>query len=776
VADTESGPKAPTRPRLGRVTEPGRPDTRRLRLDTTAAFAGTDSSALDAIEQSLRTVELDADAVLVRQGDAADLVYIVLEGQLTIALESGRPGGDQLLGEVGPGDVVGELAVLSGTRRTATVRTHTPAVLGAIARHDLLRVTAAHPELVERLLASSLRRLRRSQLAAYLAMMFGPLDASLLAELEPRIDWLRLRGGETLFRPGDAGDAGYVVLAGRLRVIGPADRRREVQVEEIGRGQPIGMTSLLTGRPRTSTVVAIRDTDLARISAETLRWFTQRHPAASVPIMAELADRLERAAVAPLASTDRAATFAVLGHSGVDTAVVAARLAATIAGFGRSIVVGSADASALLPVERPDTAADGTEAIWLPLHHWLDEREAANDFVIYASDPTMTAWTEQCLRQADHVVIVADATEDPAPNEVERRLDGRWDPSAAPRRTLVLLQPDDLVEPRDTVRWLRARTVDQHLHMRRNSVDDLARVGRLLAGRAISLVLGGGGARGYAHIGVARGIEEAGIPIDIVGGTSMGALIGAGIARGWTADELETNFSRSTRRLFDPTPPFVSLMTGHRIWHAIDDNFHGIDVEDLWLPFFCVSTNLTQAAPLVHRSGPLSRAIRASSSLPGILPPVYAEGDLLVDGGLLDTLPVGVMRQLNGGGRVIAVDVAPPVDVAATRDFGNHLSGWRLLRDRLLHPRTPRGVPGIFELLSRTVAVPGLFLERHLKTAPADLLLQPPVDRWDTLDLRRVRPIAAAGYRFAREPLQAWWAAQQPPRPPVTGDVTPPRP
>jgi predicted acylesterase/phospholipase RssA len=205
----------------------------------------------------------------------------------------------------------------------------------------------------------------------------------------------------------------------------------------------------------------------------------------------------------------------------------------------------------------------------------------------------------------------------------------------------------------------------------------------------------------------------------------------------------------------------VSLMSGRRIWKAIDDTYHGIDIEDLWLPFFCVSTNLTRAVPAIHRSGPLSRAIRASASLPGILPPVYAGGDLLVDGGLLDTLPVGVMRQLNGGGRVIAADVAPPVDVAATQDYGNHLSGWRLLRDRIRHPRTPRGIPGIFELLSRTVAVPGLFLERHLKSAPPDLLLQPPVEAWDTLDFARVQPIAEAGYRFAAEPVRNWWAKER---------------
>lgn len=725
----------------------------------------------------MERVDLDADQVLVRQGDTADRVYLVLDGHLTIALESGRPGRDQLLGEVGPGDVVGELAVLSGTRRTATVRTRTPAVLAAIYRDDLLQVTADHPVLVERLLSSSLRRLRRSQLAAYLTMMFGPLDASLLAELEPRIEWLRIRGGETLFRPGDAGDAGYVVLAGRLRVIGPADRRREAAIEEIGRGQPIGMTSLLTGRPRTSTVVAIRDTDLARIPAATLRWFTERNPAASVPIMAELADRLERAAVAPLTSTDRAATFAIIGHRAEDAGAFAGRLARLIGAYGRVTVLTSADAASLLPGGQAGllegSVDGGTEAVWLPVHHWLDEREAANDFVVFVGDGRLTPWTDLCLRQADHVVVVADATADPEPAEVERGLDGRWAPSAAPHRTLVLVQPDDLDEPRGTARWLGPRTVDQHLHVRRGSEDDLARASRLLTGRGISLVLGGGGARGYAHIGVVRGIHEAGIPIDMVGGTSMGALIGAGVARRWAPDRLETTFIRSTRRLFDPTPPFVSLMSGDRIWHAIDDTYHGVDIEDLWLPFFCVSTNLTQAAPVVHRSGSLSRAIRASSSLPGILPPVHVDGDLLVDGGLLDTLPVGVMRQLNGGGRVIAVDVAPPVDVGARRDFGNHLSGWRLLRERIVHPRTPRGIPGIFELLSRTVAVPGLYLERHLKTAPADLLLRPPVDRWDTLDLRRVRPIAAAGYQFARQPLEDWWAQERPA--PTASDTPAPR-
>lgn len=742
------------------MPEDGRLSASEGPLAAASALSGADPAAVAELERVLERMDLEPGAVLVRQGDTADRVYIVLEGGLAITLESGRSGGEQVLGDVGPGDVVGELAVLSGTRRTATVRAATKAVVGAIGRAELLRVTADHPSLVERLLASSLRRLRRSQLAAYLTMLFGPLDPDLLREVEERVDWVRIPGGQTLFRPGDPGDAAYIVLAGRLRVIGPADRRRQATIEEIGRGQPIGMTALLTGRPRTSTVVAIRDTDLARLSAATIRWFTERHPPASVPIMAELADRLERASVAPLVSGDRAATLTVIGHRGADTAAFVEELAAAMAPFGRHLVLTARDAGRLLP-DRDAGDEGASSPAWLPLHHWLDEREAANDFVIYLADADLTPWTDQCLRQADHVVVLADSTADPVPDLIESRLHGRWEPSAAPRRTLVLLQPPETSEPRGTRRWLEPRQLDHHLHLRRGDSADTARAGRFFAGRAISLVLGGGGARGYAHIGVVRAIHEAGIPIDMVGGTSMGALIGAGVARRWTPDELETNFTRSTRRLFDPTPPIVSLMSGRRIWRSIDDNFHGPDMEDTWLPFFCVSSNLTRAEPVIHRTGSLTRAIRASASLPGILPPVYAGGDLLVDGGLLDTLPIGVMRQLNGGGPVIAVDVAPPVDVLAGEDFGDHLSGWRLLWDRIRHPRTRRALPGIVELLSRTVAVPGLYLERQRKVAPADLLLQPPVDRWDTLDLGRVRPIARAGYEYAAEPLRQWWAERQ---------------
>jgi predicted acylesterase/phospholipase RssA/CRP-like cAMP-binding protein len=724
------------------VVERVRLSTRDLEVASNGVLAGLSQDAVGAIGAVMTLREIPAGDVLVREGEAADALYVLLDGRLAISLGDGG----QQLGELEPGAVVGEVAVLSGTLRTATATATTAVRVGVIERADLATLTAEHPEIVDRLLTSSVQRLRRSELAAYLSGLFGAMPPQLFDALVGRMQFERYSGGNVLFRPGDPSDAAYIVLSGRLRVITTPSHRGAGRIEEIGRRQPIGWAGLLTRRPRNQTVVAIRDSEVARLDGALVAWFTTTVPQAGIPIMAELADRMERAATAPLYSADRAATFAVIASPGVDGAGFASSLAGSLALHGRVLVVGSGDVH------------------WIgggiPPHHYLDEREASNDFVVYVTDPERSPWTEQCLRQADHILVVGDATGDPAPGPVEASLSGRWSEAGAPRRTLVLLQDPAVEEPRGTGAWLDPREVDQHLHIRRGNEADLARAARLLSGRAVTLVLGGGGARGYAHIGVIRAMEELGIPIDMVAGTSMGAIVGAVVARGRDARRIEAGFAH-LGRLLDVTLPLVSISSGVRINRALVSTHGDVQIEDTWLPFFCVSTNITQALPVIHRRGSLARALRASSSLPGILPPVYDGGSLLIDGGLLDTLPVGVMHSLNGGGRVIAVDVSPPVDVGAGEAFPEHLSGWRVLWNRLRRRGERRSLPGIGELLQRTVAVPGLFLRGQLPTRSADLLIQPQLGRWGMLDLDRVRPIAEAGYAASLEPLREWWAGQQ---------------
>jgi predicted acylesterase/phospholipase RssA/CRP-like cAMP-binding protein len=708
-------------------------------------------ATLDAVAGAMERLDLAPGTILVRQGDPAASLFLVLDGRLASAVRADDDPTEHELGTSGPGDVIGEVAVLTGTQRTATVRSTTPSVVAALAAEELWRLAADHPDLIDRLLATSVRRLRRGQFATYLATLLGPLDAGRLDAVEPRIGWTTLRGGEVLFRPDDPADALFVVLAGRLRVIQADEDQAATSSVDIGRGTPIGLTAVLTARPHRATVVAVRDTELARIDRPTLRWLTETYPVAGFALMERLAEQSDAAPTAPDRTQGGAATFALVGHRGVDAPTFARRLGATLAQHGRTLVVTAQDAATI-----------GATAISrVPLHHWLQEREAAHDFVVYVTEAAPSPWTDQCLRQADHVLIVADATNDPAPDGLEGGLAGRWDAASAPRRTLLLLQPAGLAEPRGTARWLRPRSVDQHLHLRDGDDADLRRVGRLLAGQGISLVLGGGGARGYAHIGVIRAMERLGIPIDMVGGTSSGAIAGAAVARGWSADRMEQTMTRFGRRLLDPTLPLVSIASGGRLWRALDESFgDGLGIEDLWLPFFSVATDLTSASSVVHRTGPLARALRASLSLPGILPPVSMDGHLLIDGGLLDNLPIGVMRRLNGGSRIIAVDVSPTTDMFAPGELQHAISGWRVLAGRIRHPRTPPAVPGIVETLSRTVAVAGLRLEREQRGDAPDLLLQPPVAPFGSLDFANVKVIADVGYQPSLDALRGWWSSQ----------------
>jgi predicted acylesterase/phospholipase RssA len=277
----------------------------------------------------------------------------------------------------------------------------------------------------------------------------------------------------------------------------------------------------------------------------------------------------------------------------------------------------------------------------------------------------------------------------------------------------------------------------------------------------VGVVLGGGGARGFAHLGVLRALAEAGVPIDWVGGTSIGAVVAALAARRLAPDASLALCRERFASLRDPTFPLVSLLAGRRIRDQLDLAFGAAAIEDLPLPYLCVSTNLSRATQTVHERGPLVRAIRASVSLPGILPPVSLGTDLHVDGALVNNLPIDVMATKPEIGTVIAVDVSPEVEMRAPANFQSELSGWRVLWQRL-GPRASRiELPTIMNVLTRSALVASIYSarERHAAEA-ASLYLRVPVTDLRLLAFERVDEIARRGYESTREAIHAWWAEQ----------------
>ena len=290
---------------------------------------------------------------------------------------------------------------------------------------------------------------------------------------------------------------------------------------------------------------------------------------------------------------------------------------------------------------------------------------------------------------------------------------------------------------------------------------DVERLARRLTGKSVGLVLSGGGARGFAHIGVIQALEEAGIPIDRLGGTSMGAVIAAQYAAGLDPPAmLELNRVWQERNpLWDLTLPLIALVSGRTGLRILERMFGDRRIEDLWLDFFCCSTNLTRSELSVHRDGPLARWVRASISIPGIAPPLRIEnGDLLVDGGVLNNLPADVMRLL-GSGRTIAVDVALPGDLIMDPHDGDMPSPWQMLRSYL--PAAGGGItartPSIFAILERTTLVASLSLSQRL-SREVDLYVSPPVGTFGSFEWGALDRIVAAGLEFGRERIAQWQA------------------
>ncbi len=707
-------------------------------------------AALAELARRARGVRVFAGELLVRAGDPAASVFALLRGRMQAEGEGGS-----VLAELGPGSLVGEVTLLAGGHRSADVRALEDSELLEIDAEPLRDALEAHPEALRRLAAEARARLLRSQLVRRLTQLVGSLDPESLARLESEIEWRALGGGECLFRSGDPASGAYVLVSGRLRVSLP-EAGGERAIGELVPGEMVGELALLTGEPRTATVTAIRDSELAHVSEATFLRLIASRPTALRQVGRYVVERMRREGGARRAARQQIRALALVpASSRLDLQSFARQLARALGGFGkvRWLSAGHVDAE----LGRPGIAnASGDHPAAIRLTHWLDELEVAHDFLIYQADAEGSAWSERSLRQADHVLLVADSSEPAAPFD---HPGGK----ALADRSLALLHPTQATSYLESARWLDALGVTELHHVRAERSEDFERLARTLTGRALSLVLGGGGARGFAHIGVVRALEELRLPIDLVGGTSMGAIIAGGVAMGLRSAEMLEVCRRLFARIFDPTLPLVALLAGRRIREALESGFGAREIEDLPIPFFCVSTNLSRARETIHARGRLARAVRASISLPGILPPVAAEGDVLVDGGLLNNLPVDVMARRARGGRVIAVDVTPEEDRASFEgELEESVSGWRLLAQRM-NPflRGPQAVPHIASVLMRSTVVASLSRGRE-QAESASLYLRIPATDWRLLDFRSIDAIAERGYAETLERLRGWSAALSP--------------
>ncbi len=556
---------------------------------------------------------------------------------------------------------------------------------------------------------------------------FGHLEEDILEQLAVRCRPCILARGQVLFRQGDEGDSVYVVVYGRLSIW----HDRAGRLGDVLAGEYLGEMAVLRGETRSATVRADRDSSLLQLCRADFLELLRRSPESALKLALSNIERLAERQRGKPPSAERSLTLVPLGtveHG----AEIAERLTAELQNYGPWRIVGPNT----LQEELGDPDPDGAGGV-----EWLNRLEAEHRLV-YLADPQLTPWTRRCLRQADSLLLLAQGNQARAPGPAE----AFWQQLGGGPPHLLLQHSQ--ARPGGSAAWLGDRQAQIH-HLGPATAADLARVARLLMRQARVLVLGGGGARGMAHLGVLRALHERGLPVDACGGTSMGALVAVLYALHGEPEGVRRDLRRmflERGSLFDFGFPLVSLVRARRLRRALEEVLGELDMVDLRLPCFTVCADLSAARPVVHTRGALGRAVAASMAIPGVVPPVVEGGHLFVDGAVLDNLPVAHARSL-GWGSVWAVSV----------DVGTELlvEGQPYQRPLLtqlfeqIHPwRRRSAAPNLLHILVRSAT---LGRDRSLVDAgqSADVLIHPDVSGYGMFDWHRLEELAEAGYRAA---------------------------
>ena len=550
-----------------------------------------------------------------------------------------------------------------------------------------------------------------------------PLDsalAQLFTEERAQGDaaWFSLPGGSVLFEAGEPADQLYFLRAGRLGVFRIEEGHEPQFLGVIRPGEPAGEMAMIAGAPHSAQVVALRDSEIFALPRAAFFDACET----DTRVMTELA-RLMILRTRQNAQGRGPGEPSVFGFVAAGEGMVVRPLVDRIAravgrlGYGVTVV--------------------GVEAMHAPTQ-WFSDVERAHDFVLYVAEAGDLGWRQIVARQVDRLFPVCRGDRAPPPTA---HAYPRTSVQAQQLVDLMLVQPAKRDRPRGSEAWIEATRPARTFQIRRDDAGDVRRVARVLTSQSVGLVLSGGGARAYAHVGAVRALRERGVPIDFVGGASMGAIVAAGVAMGWDDAELERRIREAfvnTSPLDDIALPLLAMTHGIKVGERLAHHFGDTEISDLWLPFFCVSSNLTTGTYHLHRRGRLRDALRATIALPGVLPPATDGQNVLVDGAVMKNFPADIMRTSHRG-PIIGIDVTRGRSITAA-DVARPESVWRWI----MSGQWRKGPP-IVSLLMRAATVSS---GRDLAAAreATDVLVTPDVTGVEIRDWSAFEPAARAGY------------------------------
>ena len=528
--------------------------------------------------------------------------------------------------------------------------------------------------------------------------------------------------GAALFNPGDPATHLYLVREGLLAVFDTAGSDNPRLTGFIRRHETVGEMALLAGTPRSRGVVALRDCIVDAIGGDALLAATRNDPEAMVELACLVARRASGGHVPSL----------------LPRAVLVAGVAADCDPHGLAVALAGQCAALGFRAVAVDSAALAADA------GRIAAAEITHDIVFISARAHEVSWAAACRGHVDRLLLLGRAGHCPPPDCALCTTE----PLQANGLVELVLERAAGTSVLPSGGWIAA-TAPTRVHHVATDGEGIGRLARTLTGTSIGLALSGGGARAFAHVGAVRALREAGVPIDAAAGTSMGAIVAAGVASGWDDDELDVRMRDAfvtSNPLDDIALPIVAMTRGRKVETRLGRHFGAAMIEDLAIPFLCGCTNLTTGQYDPHERGSIVDALRASISLPGILPPVVRDGCVLVDGGLLRNLPTEVLRDAHAG-TVIGCDVTraiglsprevrPPPSWIAWFASG----AWR------------RGPP-LVSILMRSATI-STRAEIARARAAADLYVMPELDMIEIRDWKSYPRAVEAGYRAMATALE----------------------
>ena len=714
-----------------------------------------DDSLWDTLIPHISFIKLTQGETLFSAGRDSQNLYIVVDGELGLYMPCSDIGGSFFLQKRGKGETAGDFAVLNAGKHLVSAIASRKCSIAQFPRFAFEKLAGIDSSILAHVYDVAAELSRRVTLARAYLELFGDLTHATMDALLEKTATRHFHSGQVIFEEGDSPDALYVVISGKLIVETFNENGQVRRMAEVQAPETVGELALLADARRSATVVAARESTVALLGREDFDTLI----APNADMLMRLSRLVVRRHIANVHQEAPAAADRNFVLMPLDAKLPLRRfihqLKSAMQDIGSVFALGSRSFDTLYG--RTGASLTAFNDIFnSAVAEWLDDKENRFNALLYEADREWNPWTRRCVNRADRIILVASAKADNSAElrNAEHELNALFDGARVrPKIDLVLLHASDTIAPRHTARWLEPRELDAHYHVRMNDRHHFARLARRLRSKATGIVLSGGGARGYAHLGVYKLIEEQSISLDYIGGSSMGALLGASVAMGHSSEDIKKRSATfaNKRALFDYTLPLASLMKSGKLSHFCQSVYGEQRIEDLWIPFFCVSTNLADGRAVIHDRGPLWKIVRTTISLPGIFSPVpTANGDLLIDGAVLDTFPVDIMyKRLGGKGFVIGVNVSQISEQFNYYDFGTSLSGWRVFLSRI-NPFEPTiKIPRIAETLLRSTDIKSIERLNEARHS-LDILIEPNVRGISLLDFKSYELISQIGYHEAR--------------------------